>query len=69
MVGAKTFLFAGSIAEDGISVFEVAANGMLTHVFNIVDNATLALNNVFGLEAVNIAGTTYCRRRGGGRRH
>ena len=66
VVGAKTFLFAASVGDDGISVFEVAANGILTHVFNIVDNPTLALDNVFGLEAFNIAGTTYVVASGEG---
>ncbi len=41
LVGNKTFLFAASAVDDGVSVFEVAGNGTLTNVDNVTDDATL----------------------------
>jgi 6-phosphogluconolactonase (cycloisomerase 2 family) len=59
VVGAKTFLFVSDVAQEGISVFEVAANGVLTNVFNILDDAGNSLTNVFNMTTTTIAGTTY----------
>jgi 6-phosphogluconolactonase (cycloisomerase 2 family) len=44
VVGTRTFLFTGSFVDNGISVFEVAANGTLTNVDNVGDNGTLNLS-------------------------
>jgi 6-phosphogluconolactonase (cycloisomerase 2 family) len=59
VVGAKTFLFVAGAADDGLSVFEVAANGALTNVDNVTDDATLRLDNVVEVATAKIAGTTY----------
>lgn len=59
VVGTKTFLFVAGAADDGISVFQVAANGALTNVDNVSDDATLNLNNVVEIGVAKIAGTTY----------
>ena len=40
-VGDKTFLFTAAVTDNGISVFNVAANGNLTNVDNVADDATL----------------------------
>ena len=63
LVGAKTFAFVAGSSESvtlgGISVFEVAANGSLTNVFNQPDNASLFLGSVDALATATIAGTAY----------
>ena len=59
MVAGKTFLFVAAGADDGVSVFEVSSQGVLTNVFNITDDATLALDAAAGLTTAVIAGTTY----------
>ena len=59
MVAGKTFLFAAGRFDDGVSVFEVSAAGFLTNVFNITDDATLALDGAQALTTAVIAGTTY----------
>jgi Ca2+-binding RTX toxin-like protein len=63
LVGAKTFAFVAGSSESvtlgGISVFEVAANGNLTNVFNQPDNASLFLGSVDALATATIAGTAY----------
>ena len=59
VVAGKTFLFAAGATDDGVSVFEVSSQGRLTNVFNITDDATLALDGAIGLTAAVIAGTTY----------
>jgi 6-phosphogluconolactonase (cycloisomerase 2 family) len=58
-VGDNTFLFTASSGDNGISVFDVAANGTLTNVDNVADNATLNLDGADGLTTVKIAGITY----------
>ena len=40
VVGTRTFLFTASSGDNGISVFDVAADGTLTNVDNVVDNGT-----------------------------
>ncbi|MGH6735148.1 MAG: beta-propeller fold lactonase family protein [Methyloceanibacter sp.] len=59
VVAGTTYLYATSVLEDAINVFEVAANGTLTFVSSVDDNATFALDNAFGLTTTKIAGTTY----------
>ncbi|MGH6735216.1 MAG: M10 family metallopeptidase C-terminal domain-containing protein [Methyloceanibacter sp.] len=58
-VGNKTFLFAASAGEDAVSVFEIAANGALTLVDTVADDATLELLGTQALTTAEIAGTTY----------
>ena len=59
VVGAKTFLFAPSVVGDGVSVFEIAADGTLTNVENVVDDATLQIAGAGSVHTAKIAGTTY----------
>ncbi|MGH6735356.1 MAG: M10 family metallopeptidase C-terminal domain-containing protein [Methyloceanibacter sp.] len=59
VVGGRTFLFAAGSDDNGISVFEVSANGTLTNVDNVGDDAALELDFVFSLATAEIAGTTY----------
>jgi hypothetical protein len=61
VVGAKTFLFTAGQNDDGVSVFEVAANGTLINRDNVSDsdNAAFNLDGVNSLHTANIAGTTY----------
>ena len=58
-VGTKTFLFTASSVDNGISVFNVAANGNLTNVDNVADDATLNLDRADAVTTVKIAGITY----------
>ncbi len=59
VVAGKTFLFAAAQEDHGVSVFEVSAEGFLTNVFNVTDDATLKLFNASALATAAIAGTTY----------
>ncbi len=59
VVGGTTYLFVASSVDDGVSVFSVAANGTLTSVFNVTDNATLKLDGAFDLTTAVYGGTTY----------
>lgn len=64
VVGTRTFLFAESYGpmpstDDGISVFEVAANGTLSNVDNVGDDGTLNLSDAFAMTTAKIAGITY----------
>ncbi|WP_179381648.1 calcium-binding protein [Jannaschia marina] len=54
-----TYIYAGGLSGDGLSVFELSAAGGLTSVQNIAEDATLELNGVFGIEAFTRFGTTY----------
>ena len=66
VVGTKTFLFTASSTDNGISVFEVAANGTLTNADNVSDNGTLNLAGASAITTVKIAGITYLFAGGGG---
>jgi hypothetical protein len=58
-VGTKTFLFTAGFNDNGVSVFEVAANGTLTNVDNVTDDATLNLDGADAVATVKIKGITY----------
>src|SRR2546423_977752 len=57
--GGTTYLFVAGENDDGVSVFSVAANGTLTNVFNVTDDATLKLNGAYDLTTEVYGGTTY----------
>jgi hypothetical protein len=61
VVGNQTFLFTAGQNDDGVSVFEIAANGDLTNVDNVSDgdNAAFKLDLASSLTTAKIAGTTY----------
>jgi 6-phosphogluconolactonase (cycloisomerase 2 family) len=59
VVGTRTFLFTAGFGDNGVSVFEVAVNGMLTNVDNVPDNGTLNLANADAVATIKIAGITY----------
>src|SRR4029077_8820312 len=58
-VAGTTYLFASGVADSGISVFSVAADGSLTNVFNIDDTATLQLRGFLSLATADYGGATY----------
>lgn len=58
-INGATFLYVAGRDDSGISVFQVAANGALTNVFNYSDTSDLALNGVNDLEVLEFEGTTY----------
>ena len=59
VVGGVTYLFVSGGTDDGVSVFSVAATGVLTNVFNVTDAGVLELDGAFGLTTGVLDGTTY----------
>ena len=59
VVGGTTYLFASAVNDSGVSVFSVAADGHLTNVANVGDNATLNLSLTTDVETMVVGGTTY----------
>jgi 6-phosphogluconolactonase (cycloisomerase 2 family) len=59
VVGGNTYLFVTGAEDDGVSVFRVAPNGTLANVFNVVDDATLALERPMGATTAVVGGVTY----------
>ena len=59
VVGGTTYLFVTGLNDDGVSVFSVAADGTLTNVDNVTDDATLELDGAFGVTTAVVGGTTY----------
>ena len=59
VVGGTTYLFVAGFVDDGVSVFSVAANGTLTNVDNVADNATLELDGPHSVTTAVIGGVTY----------
>ncbi|MGH1412641.1 MAG: beta-propeller fold lactonase family protein [Pelagimonas sp.] len=63
-IGANTFLYVAGLNDDGISVFQVAANGTLTNVFNYSDTTELALNGATDIEVFEFEGGSYLAATG-----
>ena len=58
-IDSKTYLFAAGEYDDGISVFDVSRDGMLTNVYNIADNNNLMLDGAQFLTTTQIDSKTY----------
>ena len=58
-IGSATYLFVAGISDNGVSVFEVAANGSLTNIDNITDNAELNLDGANSVATAQIGSATY----------
>jgi hypothetical protein len=60
-VGARSFLFASGLQEDGLNVFEVLADGRLVHRGGLADGSDpqLHLTGCFGLATARLAGQTF----------
>ncbi|MBP1857871.1 beta strand repeat-containing protein [Rhizobium herbae] len=59
VIGGNTFLFAAGGVDDGLSVFQVAANGSLTHTSSVTDDATLKLDGASDIATAVVGGVTY----------
>jgi 6-phosphogluconolactonase (cycloisomerase 2 family) len=59
VVGGVTYLFVTGNSDNGLSVFSVAADGTLTNVDNVTDDATLRLFAATAVTAAVVGGTTY----------
>ena len=59
MINGTTYLFVAGADDDGLSVFAVGADGALTNVTNVSDDATLLLDRVIGVTTVTMNGQTY----------
>jgi 6-phosphogluconolactonase (cycloisomerase 2 family) len=59
VIGGVTYLFVTGQVDDGVSVFSVAADGALTNVENVTDDATLELDGALGATTAVIGGVTY----------
>src|SRR6478609_10517853 len=58
-VGGFTYVFVAGGVDDGISVFRLNANGTLTSIFDVTDDATLKLDGARGLSTAMVEGNTY----------
>ena len=58
-VGSTPYLFVAGNDDDGVSVFSVANNGMLTSITNVSDDANLELNGVLSVTTATVRSTTY----------
>jgi 6-phosphogluconolactonase (cycloisomerase 2 family) len=62
VVGGSTYLFVagfGDFGDSGVSVFSVAADGALTNVDNVSDDATLEIDGAADVTTAVVGGTTY----------
>ena len=58
-IGGNVFLFAAGGVDDGVSVFNVAANGTLVNTANVTDDATLKLDGASDVATAVVGGVTY----------
>jgi len=66
VVSGTTYLFVTGVADDGVSVFSVAADGTLTNVDNVADGGARELSGAFGVTTAVVGGTTYLFVSGAG---
>ncbi len=59
LISGTTYLFVGAIIDDGISVFSIDSDGILTNVDNIYDDNTLALDGIYPITTAVVSETTY----------
>ena len=59
VVDGTTYLFVAGYLDNGVSVFSVANNGMLTSVTNVTDDGTLNLTGAVSVTTAVVDGTTY----------
>ena len=59
VVGGTTYLFSGGVNDNGVSVFSVGANGALTNVDNVIDDATSKIQGPQGLATAMVGGNAY----------
>ncbi|MGB9367057.1 MAG: VCBS domain-containing protein, partial [Xanthobacteraceae bacterium] len=59
VIGGTTYLLVAGADDDGLSVFAMGADGALTNVANVSDDATLLLDRVIGVTTVEMNGQTY----------
>ncbi|KRA66514.1 hypothetical protein ASD79_04420 [Caulobacter sp. Root655] len=59
VIGGNTFLFAAGSVDDGVSVFQVSAAGLLTHTSSITDAGALELDGASDVATATVGGTTY----------
>jgi len=64
-VGTKTFVFVAGEDDNGLSVFELRADGTLANTDNVTDDGSLNLWGATGLATAKIDGTTYLIASGG----
>ena len=58
-IGGTLYQIAAGAADDGISVFSVAANGTLTNVDNVSDTPARQLDGAWAVKTATVGGTTY----------
>ena len=58
-VGGTTYLFVTGFNDHGLSVFSVAADGHLTDVVSVSDDATLQLQGASSVATAQVGGITY----------
>ncbi|MEJ0074051.1 MAG: VCBS domain-containing protein [Alphaproteobacteria bacterium] len=59
VVGGTTYLFSGGVNDNGVSVFAVGADGHLTNVDNVTDDATSKIQGPQGLATATVDGNAY----------
>lgn len=65
-VGGRTFIFVASEDNDGISAFELHADGTLTNTDNVTDDDTVNLSQCMAVATAKLNGTTYLIASGKG---
>ncbi len=58
-IGGTTYLFVAGYVDSGVSVFSIANDGTLTSVYDVTDDATLALNGAISVTTESIGGSSY----------
>jgi VCBS repeat-containing protein len=59
VIGGNTYLFAAGGVDDGVSVFQVSAAGVLTHTSSVTDGGALELNGASDVATAQVGGVTY----------
>ncbi len=65
VVGEHTFVAVAGEDDNGLSVFELLADGTLSNTWNVSDDASWNLAGAMGLATATVSGTTYLIAAGG----
>ena len=58
-IGSNTYLFVAGFTDNGVSVFRVASDGVLSNVANVTDNNNYELSGASSVGTAQIGGNTY----------
>ncbi len=58
-IGGRTFVIVSGLSDDGVQVFELGADGLLTDAGQVLNDSILQLNGAAGIEPLSVGGNDF----------